>query len=795
MNELPVDAVREEFLEAAAVARPVVVVAPTGSGKSTRLPLWLCERADKPVLVVEPRRVACRSLSGYLATQTDVSVGHRVRFDDTAGPDTKLWFVTPGVALNLVADGSADDFGAVVIDEFHERSWEIDLLLALFRDRVGTQSLVLCSATLDAQAVAGALDASVIRSEGRSYPIEIEYAGEGGPSTRDLADRVAAAVERAWKSESGDILVFLPGKGEIARCADAIGRTDSVQALHGGVAPDVMARACQASRERRILLSTNVAETSVTIPGVRTVIDSGLVRMRIHQARRSLLAVVPTSQASMDQRAGRAGRTAPGRCIRLWDARFAAPEHTAPEILRCELDDLVVRAVSCNVRADSIESLPWLEPLPQFALDEARDRLVAAGTLDPSCRLTDAGRDRMRFPVSPRAARLLADAPAPLAADLADLAAVMEVGRDLVQGRGGDPRARAELFEGAAHEVDVQLLALRRGSIGRHGLAAAALKEARKLAKALRRSIGVDEPFDARGRAEPDLAAFVVRRLPDAVFVLRRSGKRGSDAWSNGEVEVSLRRYEVPDLEMDEQPKPPVAGVLLDQEWLGIGRSARGVGRLLLPASPDELVRAGIGEVAVAEPTLRKRPRARPLIVAATEHRYAEVVLASQQAEVSGPALARACGMLAAQNRLWKGISDPLLDALHLRDLIRQAAGESAQPLPGVAETVESVLREGGIEDQEELVLVDAQDLMPNNEALAQRLGVAPDEVAKLEADFPRIWKSPTGRYAVRVWLERRRVELQPIDKGLKEPKTNLIPRFRNFRVGYRKASRKVSLR
>ncbi len=495
LPSLPIDALAEPFGGALAGSAPIVVSAATGSGKSTRLPLWLARAVDGPVLVVEPRRVACRALathvSGLLGEPVGARVGYQVRFDRRVGPDTQVIFATPGIALALIsARGDAPSFGAVMLDEFHERSWEIDLALALARrGRFGpTAKLVVCSATLQSEALADVLGGVVLHSEGRTFPIEVVYQGQGGPTTDELAARVRSGVAAALEATDGDVLVFLPGKREISDALSAVsGLGPQPVAIHGGSDPRVLTKAFAPAAGRRVFLSTNVAETSLTIPSVTAVVDSGLVRQRIHRGGHAVLAVVPVAVSSMQQRSGRAGRVGPGWCVRLWSSAFEPEPQTPPEVSRVELDELILRAAMCGVQPRDVEGLPWPTPLPEFAVEQARTRLHQRGAIDDEARLSARGQAWARLPVSSLGARLLSAAPEELRPSLAELVAIVEVGRDLCL-PSRDPaveEARAGLFASAIDEVDVQMTALRSGDARVHGLHPGALREARSLARSL----------------------------------------------------------------------------------------------------------------------------------------------------------------------------------------------------------------------------------------------------------------------------------------------------------------------
>ena len=293
MRTLPIDASRDALAAALSTPgeRPVVVVAPTGSGKSTRLPLWLDAWGHGPVLVIEPRRVACRALAGFLREAVpEARVGYRVRFEDVSDASTRILFVTPGVALRLLTAAELP-FRSVLFDEFHERGLEVDLALCVLRARQAPPRLVLTSATVEGPQLAARLDATLVEAMGRSYPVTIEHeAAPDAPTSRDLIPRLHTALARL-PDDDGDALVFLPGKGEIEAAQRelaglAAARGISLLPLHGSQSAAESARALRPTTGRRVVLATNVAETSLTLPGITRVIDSGLERRRQHRAGR-----------------------------------------------------------------------------------------------------------------------------------------------------------------------------------------------------------------------------------------------------------------------------------------------------------------------------------------------------------------------------------------------------------------------------------------------------------------------------------------------------------------------------
>ncbi len=824
MNEpLPIAAARPALRDALDGGRPVIVAAPTGSGKSTQLPGWLADDLGGPVMVVEPRRVACRALATWVARQRGSAlgqeVGYRVRFDDRVGPQTLVQFVTPGVALNLLAAEGPGRFAAVMVDEFHERSWEIDLIVTLLRrarDRGARTCMLLCSATLDTEALVTRLDGVLVEAEGRRYPVDVSHRGEGIPTPRDLEDRVAAAVEATLRDgPAGDVLVFLPGKGEIERCGRALsGQPVTVCPVHGGLPPDALMRAFEGTTGRRAFLATNVAETSLTLPGVTTVIDSGLVRRRQHQSGRSVLALVPISRASMDQRAGRAGRVAPGRCVRLWGERFAPEVVTPPEIARVELDDLVLRAAGCGLPASELAAAPWVEPPPGFALESAIARLRATGALDETGSLTDVGRARARLPVSAFSARILADPPDALRGTVADVVALVELGRDLLlPGAGGEAMddERRECFGEATDEVELQLLALRRGKARRHGLNPATLAEARKLAGALRSRVGAPRPSASERFDRDAFVEYLLRRVPEAAFVPRpRSEKKGRGSggrrrgtgpvatpWGNGVLEVLVRPLWIPGLSADEQPPAPEAGLLLDLEWLGAGRGAQGRGRLQLRCLRTQLRAAGLGTTTIGNPILQRTDHGRR-VVADVEQRYAGVVLAKEREPLRGAALCEGIAHLVLEGRLLGTLGEQLRDDLHVWALVEQSGEGERHPVPEALGYLRERLEDAGLTELAELSLLEADDMRPAVDARAMERGVMPRQLQALRDDFPRRFVYEGNVYGCHVELAARRVTLEAVrvrGKGGGEPPARVLPRFRGFSVLYRKASRQLRLR
>lgn len=446
---LPIDALQADLVAACGRVRRLVLRAPTGSGKSTRIPQMLLDLnlVQGQIVVLQPRRIAARLLAARIAQERGVrlggEVGYQIRFERVESAQTRIKFVTEALLLRQMAsDPELKGVGAVVFDEFHERNLHSDVALALARRLQETHRpdllIMAMSATLDTEGVAKWLgSAETLAADGRAYPVQIEYTHLPRNSTRPIWDAAAEQVRRVLQEEDeGDILVFMPGSYEIMRTIGAVrnlpesGGVD-ILPLYGELPPEEQDRAVKPSPGRKVIVATNVAETSLTIPGVRAVVDAGLARIARFDPHRGIdtLLVEPVSQASAEQRAGRAGRTGPGRCIRLWSQtdHEARPLREVPEIKRVDLSETILLLLSSGW--GEAATFPWYEKPDDKALQRALTVLADLGAVDAQGKLTNLGRRMSVFPAHPRYARML------LAAG--DLDCVYEVCRiaGLAQGR------------------------------------------------------------------------------------------------------------------------------------------------------------------------------------------------------------------------------------------------------------------------------------------------------------------------------------------------------------------------
>ena len=426
LAELPIDAVLPDITAALRSSSGAVICAPPGAGKTTRVPRALFHAGfaqSGEILVLEPRRIAVRLAAARVAAELGEepggTVGFSVRFETVAGPETRIRFITEGILTRRIAqDPRLENVSAVILDEFHERHIAGDLALAflrqLQRESRPDLRLLVMSATLDAAPVGEFLGrVPVFSVEGTRFDVALEY--EDRRRDRPLHEKIATAVSRLLaEGLDGDFLVFLPGAAEIRMAATALqpaaDKTGSlILPLHGDLPVSAQARAVQPANQRKVILATNVAETSVTIPGIAAVIDSGLARVAGYSAWTGIpsLHLARISRASAIQRAGRAGRTGPGRVVRLFTQQDfeSRPERDLPEIQRADLSESALALHGAGIR--DLHSFAWFEPPPQATVSAAEDLLRQLGALENPGILTGTGRQMLRLPVHPRLARLI----------------------------------------------------------------------------------------------------------------------------------------------------------------------------------------------------------------------------------------------------------------------------------------------------------------------------------------------------------------------------------------------------
>ncbi|HUC48936.1 MAG TPA: ATP-dependent helicase HrpB [Xanthobacteraceae bacterium] len=567
-SPLPIDAVVPELTGALRANNAAVLVAPPGAGKTTKVPLVLANedwakdaKKDGRILVLEPRRLAARAaaerMAKTLGERVGETVGLRVRFGSKVSRKTRIEIITEGIFTRLILDDPMlDGVAAVLFDEFHERSLDADLGLALARDvqqglREDLRILVM-SATIDGARVSGLLgNAPVIESEGRAFPVETRYAGR---DASPVEPQMAGTILRAMRAEPGSLLAFLPGAAEIRRTQSQLeGRTDpstDVVALYGALGGDEQDRAIlpAPAGRRKIVLATSIAETSITIEGVRIVVDSGLARVPRYEPDVGVtrLETVRVSRAAADQRRGRAGRTEPGVCYRLWDAPQTAvlEPFARPEILAADLSSFALDLAAWGAAP---EKLAFLDPPPRAALAEAKALLTELGAVDADGRITEEGRKLRQLPLPSRLARMVVDAAADggalPAAELAALIGERGLGGDDIDlrerlnalhrdrsNRGRDARAMAQRWADVA-ATPLSLVESSDGpGAGRERTAERAAEDMSPREQRVSRPSAIPSP---QGGREPTVGALIALAYPERI-AKNRGAATGAFLLANG---------------------------------------------------------------------------------------------------------------------------------------------------------------------------------------------------------------------------------------------------------------------
>jgi ATP-dependent helicase HrpB len=544
-NWLPIDEAVPDLRRALAARNAAVLQAPPGAGKTTRVPLALLDErwlAGRKIVMLEPRRLAARAAARRMAWSRgeDVGqgVGYRVRLDTRVGPATRIEVVTEGILTRMLqSDPTFADVGLVIFDEFHERSLNADLGLAL---TLHTQRLLrddlrilVMSATLDTAPVATLLDdAAVVSSEGQSFPVATHYSPPAAGGRREwpaVESQVVSAIATTLRDDEGDVLVFLPGTAEIRRVDSQLGSRGlppgvQVTPLFGDLSPEAQDRAIlpNAHGLRKVVLATSIAETSLTIEGVRVVVDAGLARVPRFSPRTGMsrLETVRVSRASAEQRRGRAGRLAPGVCYRLWtelEQEQLLPRAT-PEILEADLAPLALELATAGILDPG--DLRWLDPPPGPALAQAHELLIELEAIDDDGRATAHGQRMAEYGLHPRLAHMLLTAKAlgaKHAALACELAALLGE-RDPLRSDAGPPEADLRLRVDALHAF------ARRDSVDPR-VNRDTLRRARAAADQLRRQLGVrDAPADVE-----EAGILLALAYPDRIGQRRESSGRGDD--------------------------------------------------------------------------------------------------------------------------------------------------------------------------------------------------------------------------------------------------------------------------
>lgn len=559
MIPLPIDPHIPEIIAALHTARTVILTAPPGAGKTTRVPRALFDAGfanSGEILILEPRRLAARMAAARVAEEfgekPGKTVGYSIRFENVSGPSTRIRFLTEAIlARRMVQDPNLDGVSTVILDEFHERHLVTDLALAFLKrlqERRRTLRLVLMSATMDtSQLCTYLVDSRVLSVADSPFDRQIEH--EARCDGRPLHEKVASAVSRLLRSRlQGDILVFLPGAAEIRRAAEILRPASerlnfSLHLLHGDMPVSEQQRSLRPSERTKVILSTNVAETSVTIPGIAAVIDSGLAVIAGHSPWSGLptLSTDRISKSSAIQRAGRAGRTQSGLVLRLYTKQdfLSRQEHVAPEIKRADLAETALLLHGAGIR--DLRSFSWFEPPAAIAVDAAETLLLRLGAITEEGKLSDLGKQMLRLPLHPRLARLvleghklgLSESSTLLAALLSERDIRLDVRTRLTrptgpaQRHGSGPSDLLELLDRYREAETARFESARLADLG---LDAAALRAVRRSRRQLlgitSGSTGLPSIHASADEADEALLISVLSAFPDRVAKRRRPGSR-----------------------------------------------------------------------------------------------------------------------------------------------------------------------------------------------------------------------------------------------------------------------------
>ncbi|MCD9483298.1 DEAD/DEAH box helicase [Photobacterium phosphoreum] len=796
-SSLPIDRIKSDFL-AALSQQHIVVEAETGSGKSTRLPLWAAELGR--VLVVEPRRVACTSLAEYLTTDVanpqQISVGYAIRFEQHFDADTQVVFATPGVALRWLSDDQLALFDTVIIDEFHERRWDTDLLLALLKQRQ-SHRLVATSATMDSQRLVEYLEAAHLHATGRNFMVDVSHHAtdtQTMPSDDRLDQRIVKLVSQHY-ADHQDVLVFLPGRKEITAATQALSRyfADGIAAdeidvipLHASVTDNERQRALTASSKQRIILATNVAETSLTIPGVTLIIDSGLER-RTHQRNgRTVLSLHAISKASAEQRKGRAGRVKDGVCLRLYGKAAPLERLTPAELQREELIEPYLAALCCDAK---FSQLTFIDSLPEKTLASAFQTLQTMKAVTDDEVVTDYGRQLYQLPIDTLFAHLITAMPERRHQEaMVDLAAALSIPQKLWQPPKSEQDQQALfLWLGQQYCDATALIKIVRADVVPEWLTVDdnMRAEARLLAAKMREVLQLPQLEAASAfRRQPWIEA-VITAVPGLVYVRR---ERRRQALGNGFNEVTLSRDTLFGIEHEQVSD---AAVVFDQFAL----PGKGIKQNLVLATCiasvtlSQIVALDLGENQQGQTIETSAGHFQTAI----ERIYAGRVIDTQWQDVSGDAAGTAIVDLILANEVLTGLAARLTIDIHQWNLYLALGRYQADICQRAPETVDVIvwlsqqITDLGIETIDDIALFSAEDFVFD--------GIPDWEREEFDNQYPHSVGLNDFEMRIEYQISRKTVIAHYLQGNRKQdPKRWELPRWQGWRIKYKKASRIIDI-
>ncbi|MGD1392528.1 helicase-related protein [Vibrio harveyi] len=784
MSQLPIDSLQAEF-DQLVNHHHLVVEAETGSGKSTRLPLWSANHGR--VLVIEPRRIACTSLAEFLADQSGQplgkQIGYAIKLHAHYDENTKVVFVTPGVALRWFAEDKLASFDIVMVDEFHERRWDIDLLTAILKQEK-QHRLIVTSATLEGEKLANYLDAKRLRSEGRCFPVTVTHRSLDSrylPNKKGCENDVVRTVKEALEDEEGDILVFLPGRKEITQCAQMLQNINDVMIvkLHASVSDEERHHALTVQNQRKVVLATNVAETSLTIPNIRVVIDSGLERRTVQRNGRTALTLTHISKASAAQRMGRAGRVAEGACIRLFGEHAPLELVTPPELHREELVEPMLAAACCGYR---LSELQFLDALPEKSLLSASQTLRGMEAIDQQGDVTEHGKKVYPLPIDALFADLVTRMQTKSEKEaMIDLAAALSVPAQLHQLQGGESAEALAQEEPFGCDASLMIRLVRGEQLPGVNVDVSVLEEAQGLAKQMREVFELPELDVASRYKRDELTKAIAKLHPELVFVRR---ERRRDALGNGLMEMVVGRNS------RFSAKSEAALVLDSHSVPGRGvKQTLNLASVMLPVSLALLRELELGEWQQGETNYEEEvPRATMHLIYAgrticTEYQalQGEVAVQSIVEMIDEQALLPGFAPLRKQQiQHWKiynalGLNQTPVDKSMLDDLSFST---------WLVEQLETL----GVESVEEIELFDADDIPFE--------GIPDWEYQDFAEQFPLKLVLAELKLDVEYFVSRKLVHVIYTEGNRKgDPKRWELPRWSGWKVQYKKASRVLDVK
>ncbi len=762
-----------------------MVEAETGSGKSTRLPLWAANHGR--VLVIEPRRIACTSLAEFLAEQSGQplgkQIGYAIKLHAHYDENTSVVFVTPGVALRWFAEDKLASFDIVMVDEFHERRWDIDLLTAILKQEK-QHRLIVTSATLEGEKLVNYLDAKRLRSEGRCFPVTVTHRSVDSrylPNKKGCENDVVRTVKEALEDEEGDLLVFLPGRKEITQCSQMLQNLDDVLVvkLHASVSDEERHRALTVQKQRKVVLATNVAETSLTIPNIRVVIDSGLERRTVQRNGRTALTLTNISKASAAQRMGRAGRVAEGACIRLFGEHAPLELVTPPELHREELVEPMLAAACCGYR---LSELSFLDSVPEKSLNSALQILQGMEAIDDQGDITEHGKKVYPLPIDALFADLVTRIQTKAEKEaMIDLAAALSVPAQLYQLQGGESAEALAIEEPFGCDASMMIRLVRGEQLPGVNTDVNVLEEAQGLAKQMREVFELPELEVASRYKRDELTKAIAKLHPELVFVRR---ERRRDALGNGLMEMMVGRN-------SRFPDRSEAALVLDSHSVP-GRGVKqtlNLASVMLPISLKLLRELELGEWQQGETNYEEEaPRATMHLI------YAGRTICTEYQVLQGGVAVQSIVEMIEDETLLPGFA-PLRKQQIQHWKIYNTLGLNQEPIDKatlddlsfstwLVEQLETL----GVESMEDIELFEADDIPFE--------GIPDWEYQDFAEQFPLKLLLAELKLDVEYFVSRKLVHVIYTDGNRKgDPKRWELPRWSGWKVQYKKASRVIDVK